>query len=71
MTRPVPSECPSADYASAWTQLRGYLVEAVQDDAPFAATEVLRYVDELHREVMRPIREWMDAVLPPKPGGAA
>ncbi len=50
---------PTADWHSAWTQLRGYVEEAVADGGPVDATALLAYMDELKAEALKPFRGWM------------
>lgn len=50
---------PLPDYASAWTELRGYVQEAVVDGEPLNAGALLDYVDELKRRALAPGRDWL------------
>jgi hypothetical protein len=60
-TRVVPIDYPypSADYASVWTELRGYVQQAAADSSPIDPADLLRYLDELRRRALAPVDEWM------------
>ncbi|MFJ7269383.1 hypothetical protein ACIQV3_22525 [Streptomyces sp. NPDC099050] len=52
-------DLPVADYASAWTELTGYVQEAVDDGGTIAPADLLAYMSELRGKALAPAREWM------------
>jgi hypothetical protein len=52
---------PSADYQTAWTELRGYLTEAVTDGRGVDPAHLVTYMDELHRQALAPVIAWLAA----------
>ena len=48
-----------ADYSSAWTELRGYVQEAVNDGEPINPMKLLAYMDELKRNILAPRLAWI------------
>jgi hypothetical protein len=55
----IANPIPGADYASAWTELRGYVAEAVADGGTIDPANMLRYLDELKRRALAPGRDWI------------
>lgn len=54
---------PAPDYASAWLELRGYVMEAVAAGGTINPAGMLRYLDELQRKAHGIGREWLKDVL--------
>ncbi|MFI6296800.1 hypothetical protein ACIBEJ_34785 [Nonomuraea sp. NPDC050790] len=59
---PMP---PAPDYSSAWTELRGYVEEAVRDGKGIDAADMLAYLDELKRRAFAPGRDWIAKIIGP------
>ncbi|MFD9950825.1 hypothetical protein ACFWYW_58975 [Nonomuraea sp. NPDC059023] len=66
----IPNPIPEPDYASAWTELRGYVEHAVQDGSGIDADSMLAYLDDLKRRALAPGRDWI-AKLIQQPGDAS
>lgn len=49
---------PKANYGEAWTELRDYLAEAVEDGRPLTGRD-LAYMDELRTQALAPVTEWL------------
>lgn len=56
---PMP---PRPDYATSWAELRGYVMEAVNDGGAIDPAGMLRYLDELHRKAHQVGRDWLKSV---------
>ncbi|MFB6805427.1 hypothetical protein [Streptomyces sp. NPDC056387] len=52
-------DLPTTDYASAWTELTGYVQEAVDDGGTITPADLLAYMTELRGQALAPAREWM------------
>lgn len=52
---------PSADYGAVWTELTGYVREAVSDGGTIDPSTLLTYLSELRRRAIAPVREWAAA----------
>ncbi len=57
-----------ARLGEAWTELRGYVGEAVRDGKPVDAVHLASYMDELRRRSHAPIREALKAFHAPEDG---
>ena len=55
----IANPIPSADYGSAWTELRGYVEHAADDGGMLAPELLLDYLDELKRRALAPGRDWI------------
>ncbi|MEV6035995.1 hypothetical protein AB0L65_32910 [Nonomuraea sp. NPDC052116] len=55
----IVNPIPGADYASAWTELRGYVAEADASGGTIDPASMLRYLDELKRRALAPGRDWI------------
>lgn len=55
----IDNPIPSADYGSAWTELRGYVEHAADDGGMLAPELLLDYLDELKRRALAPGRDWI------------
>lgn len=53
---------PAPDYASAWTELTGYVQEAVNDGGAITSADLLAYMAELRKNATAPGREWIRRV---------
>ncbi|MCB5168028.1 hypothetical protein LG634_24775 [Streptomyces bambusae] len=51
-------DLPTADYASAWTELTGYVQEAVDDGGTITPADLLAYMTELRGKALAEVREW-------------
>lgn len=56
---PLP---PQVDWQGTWTELRGYVQEAISDGGTIKAAEFAAYMDELKRTAFAPFRAWMERV---------
>lgn len=59
---------PAADYASAWTELVGYVQEAVNDGGQIDPEHLAGYMRELRRNALAPAREWIDRIVQQRDG---
>jgi hypothetical protein len=59
----IPNPIPAPDYASAWTELRGYVREAVADGGTIVPANMLHYLDELQRAAHAIGRDWLKEVM--------
>lgn len=60
-------DLPTTDYASAWTELTGYVQEAVDDGGTITPADLLAYMQELRRKALAPAREWMRRMVDDEP----
>lgn len=56
---------PAADYGSAWTELRGYVAQALADGGLINPVDLLPYMDELRHRALAPVRDWMSKLETP------
>jgi len=54
---------PPADYASAWTELVGYVQAAVDDGDQIDPEHLGAYMRELRHKALAPARAWIDRVV--------
>jgi hypothetical protein len=50
---------PLADYGSAWTELRGYVRQALDDGDQIDPTDLVTYMDELRHRALAPVGAWL------------
>ena len=50
---------PQADYGSVWTELTGYVQDALDCGEPIDAEHLAAYMGELRRRALAPVREWV------------
>ncbi len=62
-------EVPRADYGSVWTELTGYVQEAVDDGGQIDPADLLAYLRELRRKAQAPTREWIRSITGQTDGG--
>jgi hypothetical protein len=60
---------PSADYASAWTELRGYVQQADDDGGQINPVDLLTYMDELKQRALAPVGDWLKSMIAAGPTG--
>ena len=53
---------PQDDYGAAWTELTGYVQEAVDDGGTIKPDLLLAYLTELKRTALKPVAEWMKLI---------
>jgi hypothetical protein len=58
---------PPADYASAWTELTGYVREAVNDGGQIDPEHLAAYMRELRHRALAPAREWVNRIVQQSP----
>lgn len=51
-----------ANYGDVWTELTGYVQEAVEDGGVIDPAHMLGYMRELKQRALAPVREWMNSV---------
>lgn len=54
---------PAPDYATAWLELRGYVMEAVTGGRTIDPAGMVRYLDELQRKAHAVGRDWLKNVI--------
>lgn len=55
----VAAEQARANYGEVWTELTGYVQEAVDDGGTIDPAHMRDYMQELKTRAMEPIRSWM------------
>lgn len=53
---------PQDEFAAAWTELTGYVQQAVDDGGAIKPADLMAYMAELKRTALAPVREWMDLI---------
>lgn len=56
-------DVPRADYGSVWTELVGYVQEAVDDGGQIDPEHLAAYLRELRHKALAPAREWIDRIV--------
>ena len=58
---------PNPDYASAWVTLQGYIRQAGADGDEIKPEDLIRFMADLKREALAPVRAWSTCEVVPMP----
>lgn len=50
---------PQAEYGAAWTELTGYVQDALDCGEPIDVEHMAAYMAEIRRRALAPVREWV------------